>query len=157
MEIFVRSSLFNYDTDAASVETGLECLDESRAIQSQAEEADINTIVRNFGITQTLPATLRVPSYGDFTGAGTYHEVQTLMVEAKEAFMALPSALRAEFDNDPGRFIDWTENATPEALAKYGIAREGDPVPPQTNSSNQKEAKTPKSEGESQPPSGSGA
>ena len=32
--------------DEASVEAGLECKDDSLAVQSQKDEADINTIVR---------------------------------------------------------------------------------------------------------------
>ena len=55
--VFLRSS-FNYDRDAASNETALECLDESKAIQSAEEESNINTIVRRFGISGELPEDL---------------------------------------------------------------------------------------------------
>ena len=52
---FVRSP-YNYDMSAVSDETGLCCEDESLAIQSAKEDADINTIVRRFGLTGELPS-----------------------------------------------------------------------------------------------------
>ena len=42
------------DMDEASVEAGLECKDDSLAVQSQRDEADINTIVRRFGLSGEL-------------------------------------------------------------------------------------------------------
>lgn len=144
---FVRSSLFNYDTFAASEASGLRCLDESKTVQSQADEADINTIVRNFGITNTLPQVLRLPSYGDFEGVSDFHEAQNLISEAKSAFYELPAALREEFGHDPGALIDWAETATPEQLLEKGIERItlGSSNPPQ--SSPKPEPEPPKSEG----------
>ena len=64
----------NYDAKALSTETGLRCMDVSLAVQSQKDEADINTIVRNFGVTGKLPVGIRVPTYGDFDGVSDYRE-----------------------------------------------------------------------------------
>ena len=36
------------------------------AVQSQRDEADINTIVRRFGLSGELPQGVRAPTYGDF-------------------------------------------------------------------------------------------
>jgi len=46
--MFIRSA-FNYSVDDVSLESGLDCPDESLAIQSAEEESNINTIVRRFG------------------------------------------------------------------------------------------------------------
>lgn len=119
---FVRSP-YNYDQKAVSESSGLKCEDPSLAVQSQKDEADINYIVKMFGVTQTLPQTLSVPSSGDFTDAPDYHTAQTLLVQAQQAFMALPSGLRARFQNDAGQFLDAVHSMTAEELLTLGIER----------------------------------
>lgn len=115
---------YNYDTNQASEASGLRCEDPSLAIQSQKEEADINNIVRMFGVTKQLPQTLVLPSYGDFSGVSDYHQAQSLILEAQSAFQGLPSGLRAQFNNDPAAFLDFVENtADAEQLAKLGLQR----------------------------------
>lgn len=115
---------FNYDADAASVESGLACADESLAVQSQKEEADINVIVRRFGVTGELPQGLKVPRYGDFIDTVTdYRTALDLVMEADKAFMALPAEVRQRFGNDPGKFLDFVEDpANLEELRKMGLA-----------------------------------
>lgn len=120
--VFLRAA-HNYDPDQVTVETGLQCADPSLALQSQAEEANINTIVRNFGVTGMLPQTLTAPTYGDFTGISDYHEAMGLIVEANAAFAALPSDLRRDFNHDPGAFLDYVESANADQLAELGIER----------------------------------
>ena len=66
--MFVRSA-YNYDRNLASVESGLVCDDDSRAVQSAEEESNINTIVRRFGISGKLPDQVAMPKSGDFSGA----------------------------------------------------------------------------------------
>ena len=65
-------ALYGYDVKEASDATALTCADPSLAVQSQKDEADINTIVRNFGLTGKLPANIRPATYGDFTGVDDY-------------------------------------------------------------------------------------
>lgn len=55
-----------------SLASALTCILPTRAVQSQKEDADINTIVRNFGITGKAPISARVPTYGDFEGVDDY-------------------------------------------------------------------------------------
>lgn len=104
-DVFVRSAL-NYDADAVSVETGLFTPDdEVRADQSFAEEADINTIVRRFGLTGELPAAPKLELYGDFTGVRDFHSALNMVVGAQAAFMEMPADVRARFANDPGQVL----------------------------------------------------
>lgn len=112
---FLRTP-YNYDTNLASDESGLECRDESRTRQSEAEEADINTIVRRFGLTGELPDNIRLPQYGDYTDAVDFQSAWNIIVAAREEFHKLPAEVRAEFGNDPARFHD--EALNPENRAK---------------------------------------
>lgn len=103
---FIRTA-FNYDTDAVSVESGLCCDDDSLAQQNFAEECDINTIVRRFGLTGQLPENLRPPQYGDFDQITDYQSALNAVRLAGERFMEMPAELRAEFQNDPQRLMDF--------------------------------------------------
>lgn len=111
------------DRAANSRDTGLECLDPSLAVQSQKEEADINTIVRNFGVTGVLPQNVRPPQYGDFTGVDDYRSAIEVARAAEEAFMKLPSDFRARLDNDPQQFLEFCGDARNlEEMRKLGLA-----------------------------------
>lgn len=109
---------YNYDTDAVSNETGLACMDESLAIQSAAEEADINTIVKRFGLTGQLPEQVAMPKSGDFTGLPDFHTAMNMVRRAQEEFLLIPADIRARFHNDPQEFMAFVENADNREEAK---------------------------------------
>lgn len=121
MNPFLRSP-YNYDTDAASNESGLVCSDPSLAQQQFRDESDINNILRQFNITGQLPAAVQIPQYGDFTEVTDYHSALNLVQKADEAFMGLPAHIRARFDNDPGALLDFVNDEANRAEAeKLGI------------------------------------
>lgn len=97
----------NYDVDAASDESGLKCEEPTLAQQHFADECDINTIVRRFGLDGELPVGVRMPTYGDFTGVVDYHSAANAIALANEAFDGLPAVVRARFQNDPALFVDF--------------------------------------------------
>lgn len=103
---FVRSP-YNYDTKAASDESGLKCEDPSLTQQQFKEETDINYIVDTYTRTGVLPHTIGTPQFGDFTGAQDYHSSVNQVIAAQQSFMALPAQLRSRFDNDPGQLLDF--------------------------------------------------
>lgn len=117
-------SFVNFDRVKHSDEHGLACKDESRTIQSQKEEADINTIVRNFGITGQLPSGVRVPDYADFTDSITDFRTAIEAVRAaEESFAAMPSDLRKRLDYDPQQFLEFcADPANLEEMRKLGLA-----------------------------------
>jgi len=116
-------SAYNYDTDEASITSGLECQDPTLTIQSQAEETDINYIVMRFGITGQLPQSLRLPTYQDFSEAGDFQTAMDLILQAQESFDQLPAQARAAFQNNPAYFLDFVENNdNPEDWEKLGLA-----------------------------------
>ena len=106
---FLRTP-YNYDRDAASNDSGLECHDPSMAQQQFREECDINTIMERFGRTGELIAPVRMPQYGDFDGVSDYHSAMNAIVEAQSAFDSLPAKVRARFGNDPAEFLDFVYN-----------------------------------------------
>lgn len=115
-EMFLRTP-YNYDTDAASNESGLACEEPSLAQQHYKDECDINTILERFNITGLLPQSPLSPRYGDFTGIGDYHTALNRVFAAQQEFEALPAPIRARFDNDPAKLIEFLEdeNNRPEA------------------------------------------
>jgi len=127
-KIFLRSE-FNYDMDEASLESALTCEDESLTVQSQAEEADINVLVRRFGITGQIPVLDKLPTYQNFEGVFDYRTALESVMEAERMFMEVPAEIRARFHNDPGAFVDFCSKADnlPE-LRKMGLAPELPPV-----------------------------
>lgn len=118
---FVRNP-YNYSTDDVSRETGLRCDDLSLAVQAEAEDADINTIVKRFGLTGQMPQNVRVPMSGDFTGISDYHSAVNTMLAAEDAFMKMPADIRARFKHDPAELIAFCEDSANRAEAeKLGI------------------------------------
>jgi len=119
---FVRSP-YNYDRDAASNESGIECRDPSLAQQNSKDEADINTIVKRFNLTGELPSGVSVPKYADFDDVVDYHSALNMVIAADHAFMALPAAIRARFDNDAGAFVDFVSDpSNAAAVAEMGLS-----------------------------------
>lgn len=98
------------DFEVRSLATALKCEDPSLAVQSQKEESDINEIVRRFGLTGKLPENVRVPEYGDFVVVDDYQSALNVVRQAGEAFMQMPAEVRARFDNDAGKFVDFCNN-----------------------------------------------
>ena len=103
--VFVRQP-FAYDVDAVSEETGLRCDDESLTVQADAEQCDINVLVRQFGVLSDMPVgNPRVPLPSEFVEVMDYKTALDKVREAGEAFMAMPAEVRARFDHDPGEFV----------------------------------------------------
>lgn len=129
---FLRTP-YNYDTNAASDASGLRCEDPSRTDQSFAEETDINTIVKRFGLTGQLPdaGSVRAPLEGDFHEIYDYHTAANVVRQAEEAFAAMPADVRTEFGNDPGRFMDFVHNPkNMDRAVELGLAVKKEVPPP---------------------------
>lgn len=107
--IFLRTP-YNYDLDAASNESGLACEEPTLAQQHYKDECDINTILERFNVTGMLPQAPISPRYGDFSGIGDYHTALNRVNAAKAEFEALPAQIRARFENDPAKLIEFLDN-----------------------------------------------
>lgn len=125
--VFLRTE-FNYDMDEVSEVSGLRCEDDSLAVQSSKDECDINTIVRNFGLTGQLPDNVKVPISGDFVDVTDYQSSLNAVIAADRAFMELPSSIRKRFDHDPQKLMDFVADAgNREAAIELGLIPK--PVP----------------------------
>lgn len=118
---FIRSQ-YNYDMNEASDESGLACTDLSLAKQSFAEEVDINTIVRRFGLSGELPSDVRMPTFGDFSDVVDFHSAMNAVARARESFDAMPADVRFRFDNDPQKFVSFcSDDKNREEVEKLGL------------------------------------
>lgn len=121
---------YNYDAAKVSDETGLKCLDVSLTDQSMADEADINTIVKRFGLTGQLPSNVRVPLFEDFDEVFDYRTALEAIRQSEASFRTMPADVRARFQNDPGLFVDFCtavkdgQLANLEEMRKLGLAVE---------------------------------
>lgn len=118
---FVRSA-YNYDHDQVSDQTGITFTEPSLTKQSFTEDADINVIVKRYGVTGTLPQDYRAPMYGDFTNIGDYREALEAVMDAQERFMEIPADLRAKFRNDPQELLDFlADSKNRDEAIKLGL------------------------------------
>lgn len=82
--------------------------------QSHANDVDINKIMARYHKTGLLQTTRKQALVGDFSSVGSYQECLEKVLAAQDAFMSLDSQIRARFDNDVSKIIDFCEN--PENL-----------------------------------------
>lgn len=120
---FVRTP-YNYDRNMESYMSGLRCEDPSLAQQNAKEDADINTLVRKFGITGQMPMLDKLPMEGDYENVGDFKTAMDAIIQAQETFMQLPADLRYRFHNDPQEFLEFTTNeANREEIKKLGLLK----------------------------------
>lgn len=118
---FLRTP-YNYDTIAASNASGLHCEDATLAQQQFKDECDINNIMQKFGMTGLLPQAPLEATYGDFSGVYDYHTALNAIIASEEQFNALPAQLRARFDNDPAKLMEFMDNdSNREEAVKLGL------------------------------------
>lgn len=61
-------------------------------------------------------------TYGDYINAPDFQEAQIAIAQAKEMFLSVPAQIRADFQNDPGAFIDFMQNPeNREKIQAYGL------------------------------------
>lgn len=119
---FVRTP-YNYDREQVSYETGILPEQDDMAQQSFKDECDINTIVKRFGLTGQLPVNAVAPTYSMFDGVFDYHTAMNAIAEAREAFDAMPAEVRARFENDPQKFVEFcSDEKNLDEMRKLGLA-----------------------------------
>jgi len=126
-------SLFNKPGSLAGAINFANSLD--RTHQEFKDECDINNILKRYQATGVMPQPWKsppVPSWGDFASAPDYFEAQQLLLEARQAFMSLPSKVRTRFNNNPGNLLAFVQDPKnlDEARA-LGLANPAAPPPAQ--------------------------
>lgn len=107
-----NASLHSYNTKAASESVQVFTGEDTLVQQGMKDEADINTIVRRFGLTGGLPVGSTVGVYGDFTGIEDYASAVSAIERAGLGFMKLPPEIRERFGNDPGQLARFAAEAS---------------------------------------------
>lgn len=123
MKVFYRSP-HNYDWVKASDEAAeaVGPYGQSLTVQSMAEDADINVLMRRFGVTGHMPQSVRVPQYGDFTGIRDFRTAMEAVKAAQDQFLSLPPEVRSRFGNDPQALLEFVSQPGNEAeLARLGL------------------------------------
>lgn len=113
-----------------TLETSIDCSKDGRTRQEFAAECDINTLLEHYESTGAWKSFNRQePVYMDVADVHDLPSAMAVLEQATQAFMTLPAKTRAEFDNDPVRFVTYCED--PENLPRLrdlGLAR---PLPPE--------------------------
>lgn len=122
-----------------NLKTGELVKEPSMTKQSFKDECDINNIVKRFEATGQIDHINQAHAQGLFTDLPSGLDLQAgldMIRQAEAAFMALPAAARAEFDNDPVLFVEAFTNpsdAQQERFIALGLATDKRPAkPPET-------------------------
>lgn len=109
-----------YDRDIVE---GITFDEPSMAQQHFKDECDVNNILRKYESTGLVTHVANgTPSYGDFSSVLEFQEAQNILIEAQDAFDALPASLRKRFDNDPALMLEFIENPdNREEAEKLGL------------------------------------
>lgn len=97
--------------------------------QAFKAECDINTILKKYEKTGLVAHVSEANArYDDFSNCYDYQSSLNTVIEAQNAFDALPSAIRKRFANDPGLFMDFVHDPAnlPEMIA-LGLAVQVEP------------------------------
>ncbi|AXL15282.1 internal scaffolding protein [Microviridae sp.] len=82
----------------------------SRTQQHQKDETDINKIMKRYIKTGVIDHINKHQGVYTNCPGMDYHEAMTFMRQAEGQFLELPSQVRKQFDNDPGKFLDFVDN-----------------------------------------------
>lgn len=133
-----------YSAHARGIDFGTYVSETSATKQEFKDECDINSIMRRYITQGVLPSNVKVGRYGDFTGVGDYQECLATLEDARSQFMALPSATRKRFGNDPAQFLAFVSDKNNlEEARKLGLLREEAVPPPAVAASTKSEPAVP--------------
>lgn len=120
-KVFVRTP-YNYDTDRVTKKSSIKCPEETLTQQHLTEQTDINRIVKTYAKTGVAPGNARNPLEIDFANVTDYHSAMNKIIEGEEAFMQVESGIRERFENDPGKYLNFVQNASEDELIDAGLS-----------------------------------
>lgn len=114
----------------SGVRADLDEFEPSLTRQEFKQECDINTIMERYEATGTVSHVNRQqPVYLDTTLYPGLQGAMDAFREASRAFAALPARVRAEFDNDPEKFVDFAaDEKNVERMREWGLAEPAKPA-----------------------------
>ena len=101
--------------------------------QNLVDDADINKLIRKHGYNQVVTNMQKLEViYGEMNSTSLKEALQ-MQIDAKEAFMEVPSEIRNRFGNDAGAFIDYATNPDNlQEMRELGLAPPPPPKPEPT-------------------------
>lgn len=87
---------------------------EGKTQQHFKHECDINHIIKKFTATGLLEHVKTQAQQFTYNESQSYSEAMSIVAQANEQFMTLPSEVRAHFKNDPADFLDAAHDETRE-------------------------------------------
>lgn len=100
--------------------------------QNQADECDINNIVKRFERGGTVPGNPSQPQFLDLSAPMTYQEMLNHTLEVQKAFERLPPMVRERFRNDPLEMVNFVMDEENRLEAeKIGLIPKEEPKIPQ--------------------------
>lgn len=123
----VRSPYEAYD------DPGVDCSNDPGVTDgSQAAELDVNQIIRRAQKSGILPGADIERVYADVSYSKDYHSALNIILQANKQFMGLEAELRARFDNDPAKFMDFMHDPkNVEEMISLGLAERREAPTPQ--------------------------
>lgn len=113
---------------------------DSPTVQSARNEADINVLVRRFGVTGLIAQVERPPPLTEFADVFDFQSSMNLIRRAQESFAGMSAITRKRFNNDPADFVNFCDERDDkgelvnlEEMRKMGLAvpkKVPPPVPP---------------------------
>jgi len=79
--------------------------------QHHRDTVNIHSILKRFEITGIMDHVNQYEGqYVEMLDPPDYHEAQNKIAMIDDMFMTLPASLRREFENDPGKFVEYMNN-----------------------------------------------
>ena len=112
---------------------GVDCSDDPGVTDgSQAAELDVNQIIRRAQKSGILPGVDVERVYADVSNSVDYHKALNLILNANDQFMSLEAEIRARFENDPAKFMDFVHDPkNVDEMIELGLAERVDAPTPQ--------------------------
>jgi phage internal scaffolding protein len=103
---------------------------ESLTQQHFAEECEITNIIKRHDRNGIIEHVQRGQArYGDFSEVHDYREALDLVKNAQDEFMTIPSDIRKQFDNNPGKFFEFVSDPdNKDELIQMGFIEEAQPA-----------------------------
>lgn len=113
---------------------------DSMAQQQFKDECDINKIMAKYQKSGLVTHVAQYQGrYDDFTVLPDFKTALDTMNEAQAMFLTIPSDIRAQFENDPGKFVEFaTDPKNLDQMRDLGLAP---PAPVQPESEKPKSAR----------------
>lgn len=111
--------------------TGQVTVPPSRTKQEFVQECDINNIIKSYKLTgQIAHINANAGKFEDLPDTLDFQESMNTVVQAQDAFAALPSHIRARFGNDPTNFLQFLQDpANQDEAIRLGLAKDTRPPP----------------------------